>query len=228
MAWSPEKGCCRGGIHRPRPCSHGKNDSPLPLLLPLSLSLSLLLPLLLSLLLPLLLSLPLLLLLSLSLSLLLLLLLLLPSCRVNYSFTGGDVGNARTLSVDMFQARAPLATPLSAQVFTETLRDLLIAQTPLRLMPDDGDVQYSGSITGYDVQPVAIQADETAALNRLTMTVSVVYVNTLDPRKNAEATFTRFTDYSSTQDLLQVEETLVLDISRQIAQDIFDRTLGNW
>ncbi len=152
----------------------------------------------------------------------------LSACRVNYSFTGIDVGEARTLSVDLFQARAPLATPLSAQVFTETFRDLLLAQSPLRLEQQEGDLQYSGSIIGYDVQPVSIQANETAALNRLTITVSLIYMNMLDPTKNAEATFSRFADYPSTQDLLQVEETLVQDISRQISQDIFDRTLGDW
>lgn len=157
-----------------------------------------------------------------------LLVLLIFSCRVNYSFTGGDVGQARTLTVDLFQARAPLATPSSAQQFTETVRDLLLAQTPLKLAKENGDVQYSGSITGYDVQPVNIQSNETAALNRLTMTASVTYVNTLDPKKNTEFTISRFADYSSTQDLTAVESQLVVEISKQLAQDIFDRTLGNW
>lgn len=150
------------------------------------------------------------------------------SCRVNYSFTGGDPGNAKTMSVELFQARAPLATPNSAQVFTETVRDLLLAQTPLKLARENGDVQYSGSISGYDVQPVNIQANETAALNRLTITVSVIYVNTLEPKKNTEFTVARFADYNSSQDLTTVEEQLVTDISKQLAQDIFDRTLGNW
>ena len=159
-----------------------------------------------------------------------LLLLLVPmnGCRVNYSFTGGDVGDARTVSVELFAARAPLATPTSAQVFTETLRDLLLAQTPLKLARENGDVQYSGSVTGYDIQPVNIQADETAALNRLTMTVGVTYVNTLDAKKNVEFSISRFADYSSAQDLTAVEEQLVTAISKQLAQDIFDRTLGNW
>lgn len=149
-------------------------------------------------------------------------------CRVGYSFTGGDVGDSRTMSVELFQTRAPLATPQSAQLFTETLRDLLLAQTPLKLATDEGDVQYSGAIVGYDVQPVSIQANETAALNRLTITVSVTYINTLDAKKNTEAQFSRFADYSSTQDLVTVEEQLVQDIGKQLAQDIFDRTLGNW
>ena len=56
-----------------------------------------------------------------------LLFLLLGGCRVNYGFTGGEVGDARTVSVEVIEARAPLATPLSAQVLTETLRDLLLA-----------------------------------------------------------------------------------------------------
>ena len=157
----------------------------------------------------------------------LLLILTTASCRVNYSFTGGDVGQARTVSVELFEARAPLATPGSAQTFTETLRDLLLAQTPLKLARQDGDVQYSGSITGYDVQPVNIQANETAALNRLTITTSVTYVNAKEPKKNAEFTVSRFADYDSSQDLTTVEQQLVATISKQLAQDIFDRTLGS-
>ena len=156
------------------------------------------------------------------------LLIALASCRVNYSFTGGDPGNARTMSVDLFQTGAPLASPNVAQVCTETVRDLLLAQTPLKLARTEGDVQYTGTIVGYDVQPVSIQANESAALNRLTITLNVTYVHTLDPTKNTTFTISRFADYNSTQDLVTVEEQLVRVISNQLAQDIFDRTLGNW
>ncbi|MBX2979843.1 MAG: LptE family protein [Flavobacteriales bacterium] len=147
---------------------------------------------------------------------------------MNVSFTGGDVGQARTVSVDLFQARAPLATPQSAQLFTETLRDVLLAQSPLKLARGDGDLQYSGAIVGYDVQPVSIQANESAALNRLTLTASIIYVNTLEPKKNSEFTVSRFADYDSSRDLVTVEEQLVTEIGKQLAQDIFDRTIGNW
>lgn len=156
------------------------------------------------------------------------LLLLLHSCSVNYSFTGGDVGQARTFTVEAFQPRAPLATPQGAQTFTETLRDLLQAQTPLDQVRDNADVTYAGEITGYDVQPVSIQATETAALNRLTITVTVRYTNATDKTRNNEFTVSRFADYNSAQDLSAVETNLVDEISKQLAQDIFDRTLGNW
>ena len=161
--------------------------------------------------------------------LLLLIALLLNGCKVNYSFTGADIpAGAKTLSVEVFDARAPLSTPRTGQVFTEALRDLLQAQTPLNLVREQGDIQYSGGIVGYDVQPVAIQANETAALNRLTITVSVTYVNSLDPKKSNTFTVSRFADYESSQDLIQVEETLVRTVSDQLVQDIFDRTLGSW
>ncbi len=155
--------------------------------------------------------------------------LLLAGCRVGYSFTGGEVpAGAKTMSVVLFEARAPLCNPQSAQLLTETVRDLLQAQTPLNLVQRDGDVQYEGAVTGYDVQPVAIQANETAAMNRLTITVSVHYINTLDSKGSSEFTASRFADYPSTQDLINVESALVEEISRQLAQDIFDRSLGNW
>lgn len=153
----------------------------------------------------------------------------LPACTVNYSLSGGSVpADAKTLSVGSLSARAPLCPPQAALSITEALRDLMQAQTPLNLIKDDGDIAYEGAVTGYDVQPVSIQADETAAMNRLTITVSIQYTNRSDPKANAEFSVSRFADYSSTQDLGAVEDALVEDIGKQLAQDIFDRTLGNW
>jgi len=156
-------------------------------------------------------------------------LLLLSGCSVNYSMSGGSVPvGAKTLSVASLDARAPLCSPQSAQTVTETVRDLMQAQTPLTLTQSDGDITYEGAVTGYDIQPVAIQANETAALNRLTITVSVHYANKLEPKTDADFTVSRFADYPSTQDLSAVEDGLVQIIGKQLAQDIFDRTLGNW
>ncbi len=159
----------------------------------------------------------------------LLLPLLLGSCRVNYSFGGGTFHpDAKTISVQLFDPRAPLSSPRTAQVLTETVRDLMQAQTPLALVKQEGDYDIEGSITGYDVQPIAIQGNETAAQNRLTITVQVRFRCGLDEKQNTELTLSRFVDYQSTNDLANVEEDLVRNISRQLAQDIFDRTFGNW
>ena len=157
-------------------------------------------------------------------------LLVLFGCKnVQYNFNGADIPvDAKTYSVELFEVRAPLANPIAGQTLTETVRDLLQAQTPLRYLPFEGDLQYTGSITGYDVQPVAIQGNETAALNRLTVKLKVDYINTVDEKKNKEFTVTRFADYDSSQDLSAVESELLQTISDQLAQDVFDRTLGDW
>jgi hypothetical protein len=151
------------------------------------------------------------------------------SCKVRYSFTGGEIPpEAKTVSVSYFQNNAPLAGPNVSQQFTEALKDLFIAQTKLDLVRDNGDLRFEGSVTAYDVRPVALQGNDAAALNRLSMIVSVRYINTFDEKKNFEQNFSRFVDYPSTTDLASNEESLVGEINRQLVQDIYDRSFGNW
>lgn len=151
------------------------------------------------------------------------------SCKVNYSFTGADIpADAKTVSVAFFQNNAPLAGPNVSQQFTEALKDLFIAQTRLDLVSSNGDLRFEGAITGYDVRPMAIQGNDAAALNRLSMSVMVRYTNTLDEKKNFEQSFSRFVDFPSTTDLSSNEESLVGEINQQLVQDIFDRSFGNW
>jgi len=95
-------------------------------------------------------------------------------------------------------------------------------------MNKGGDLQMEGSITNYRTSPVAIQANETAAQNRLTISVEVVYVNTLDDSKNFKSTFSRFQDYPSTQNLSEVQDMLIDQINEMLIQDIFDKAVVNW
>ena len=102
----------------------------------------------------------------------------------------------------------------------------MLQQTRLDLQKKNGDLKFEGEIIGYDVQPIAIQGDETSALNRLTMTVKVRYTNTFDREKDFVLNFSRFADYQSSNDLASVEETLIQEINDQLTQDIFDRSPG--
>jgi hypothetical protein len=158
------------------------------------------------------------------------LLLLLPmGCKVNYSFNGGSIpSEAKTVSVAFFTNTAPLAGPNVSQQFTESLKDLFIAQTKLGLVSSNGDLQFEGNITGYDVRPVNIQGNETAAMNRLSITVRVRYVNSFNEKDNFEQSFSRFVDFESSVDLSSNEESLVSEVNKQLVQDIYDRAFGNW
>jgi outer membrane lipopolysaccharide assembly protein LptE/RlpB len=151
----------------------------------------------------------------------------LQSC--NYSFTGASISpDVKTISIQYFPNYASLGPPYLSQSFTESLKDLFIRQTSLTLVAKNGDLQFEGQISGYATAPVAIQADDRAASNRLTMTVQVRFVNTKDETQNFETSFSRFEDYNSSQDLAQVEEELIRKINDQLVQDIFNKSVSNW
>ena len=151
------------------------------------------------------------------------------SCKVNYSFTGASIPeDVKTVSVQTFPSYAPLANANLSQTFTEALKNIFLSQTNLDLVAKEGDLQFEGSITGYNVTSVAIQGNETAALNRLTITVKAKFTNTKDKELNFETSFSRFLDYESSQNLASIEDELIKDINEQLTQDIFNKAVSNW
>lgn len=153
---------------------------------------------------------------------------LLSSC-VHYGFKGITIPpEAKTISVGFFQNQAALANPSEAQKFTEKLRDMVSSQTSLALTKQNGDLQFEGVIADYSVTPVSIQSTDAAALNRLTITVNVKYSNKFDATKNFEQSFSRFSDYKSSQTLSSVESGLMEEINRQLTEDVFNRAFNNW
>ncbi|MBP7497103.1 MAG: LptE family protein [Bacteroidales bacterium] len=158
---------------------------------------------------------------------LLYMLIFLNSC--NYSFTGASIAaDVKTISVTYFQNQASYYQPTVSRLFTEALRDKYQSQTSLNLKDKNGDLQIDGAITDYSVQPVAIQSNEKAALNRLTITIRVSFINTKDEKQNFETTFSRFEDYDSKLNLASIEENLIKKINDMLVEDVFNKTVVNW
>lgn len=156
-------------------------------------------------------------------------LVVLTACKVNYSFTGASIAeDVKTVSVKTFQNFAPLAQVNYSQTFSEALKDIFISQTNLTLASNDGDLQFEGAITNYQISSVAIQGNETAAKNRLTITVHVKFTNTKDKKQDFETDFTRFTDYDSSVNISGIEDQLIKEINNQLTQDIFNKSVGSW
>lgn len=119
--------------------------------------------------------------------------------------------------------------PTLSRVFTDGLKDYFTSQTKLVLVDRNGDLDIEGAITNYTVQPIAIQGNETAAQNRLSITVSVKFTNRKNEKQNFEnKTFTRYQDYTSTQNLSAVQDQLIKEIDDQLIQDVFNQTVVNW
>ena len=122
-----------------------------------------------------------------------------------------------------------------AQIFTNRLVDFYLQNTNLAQVVEDGELQLEGAVTGYRLAPVAPTAAQNndlidaAALTRLTITVSVSYVNTTDETFDFEnKTFSFFEDFDSNQNLATIEADLINTIFDQVVLDIFNATVANW
>jgi hypothetical protein len=149
---------------------------------------------------------------------------------MSYSFTGASVSpDVKTVSIQYFANNASLVVPTLSRVFTDALKDYFTSQTNLILVDRNSDLNIEGAITGYSVQPIAIQGNETAAMNRLTITVTVKFTNKKNEKQNFEnKSFSRYQDYPSSQNLAAVQDQLIKDIDDQLIQDIFNQAVVNW
>lgn len=150
-------------------------------------------------------------------------------CKVTYSFSGVNISpEVQTYSVQYFANRAPIVQAQLSQVFTDALMDKIETNTSLDLSNSGGDVDFSGEITNYETRPTAITGQETAARNRLTITVRVKYTNVTDPELDYDTSFSRFEDYDASKNLSDVENELIELIVENLIEDIFNRAFVSW
>ena len=151
----------------------------------------------------------------------------LTSCGI-YSFTGASIpAEAKTVSIQHFLNNANLVNPLLSEQLTNTLRDYFMNQTTLEEVPINGDLAIEGEIVDYKTTPTAITGDQ-AALNRLTITVNVRFINIYDESKSFEQKFSQYEDYQSNLDFSSIQDELTESICEKLCEDIFNKAVVNW
>ena len=161
-------------------------------------------------------------------TILILLITTLLSCGI-YSFSGASIPEeATTVSVAYFENKASIVQPTLSQVITEKLKDLFSEQTNLSIVEQSADLAFRGEITKYNIKPISIKANETSEKNRLTITVNVIYSNNINSQNEFETSFSRFKDYESNQNFIEIEETLIEEITNEITEDIFNKAFVSW
>lgn len=168
--------------------------------------------------------------LSFNIALLAILVVALSACKVSYSFTGASIpASVKTIRIDNFPNNAMLVNPVLSQELTDALRNKFQSQTSLIIVNQGGDLVITGEITDYNTRPTAIQSNDVAALNRLTISVKVTFVNSVDKTQSFQnQVFSRYEDYPSEQDLVSVQDVLVKQINEYLVEDIFNKTVVNW
>ena len=154
---------------------------------------------------------------------------LLQSCGI-YSFTGTSIQpEVKTVTINYFEYLAPKMNPTLSNQMTEAVQEKFRKLTKLEQVDMDGDLEFIGSITGYDVKAASVTANEQVAQNRLTVTVKVDFINRKFPEENQNGkSFSAYQDFDATQSIDAVEATLCEDIVEQLCEDIFNGTVANW
>lgn len=147
-----------------------------------------------------------------------------------YSFTGASVpANVRTFQVNRIENNALLVEPGLERDFKLALEDLIQNQTNLNLVPSNGDLVYEGEITDYRVSPTTATSENTAAQNRLTISVKIRFYNRKKEDDDLEQTFSFFYDYAGNAQLVgSLKTTAHEEIFERLTQDIFNATLAKW
>lgn len=155
---------------------------------------------------------------------------LVTSCGI-YSFTGTSIqADVKTVNINYFEYTALKVNPSLQNDLTEALRDKFRKMTRLEQVDVDGDLQISGTVTGYDVRATSISANEQAAQSRLTVTVKLEFVNVKYPEDSFEdgKSFSAYADFDSMQPLDAVEASLCEEIIEKLCEDMFNATVANW
>ena len=148
-----------------------------------------------------------------------------------YTFNGAsiDYNVYRTISLGDFPIRAALVYPPLQQLFENRLTDMIAQQTRLRVIDSaNSDLRLEGEITGYNLSPQAVGDDAYASQTRLTITVRVKYTDNRNDQLSKDLTFSAYRDFSSTEMLTDVQDELCSQISKDLADLIFNATIGDW
>ncbi|MGA0011991.1 MAG: LPS assembly lipoprotein LptE [Flavobacteriaceae bacterium] len=165
----------------------------------------------------------------------LILIVLLTSCglKINYNLSGASVGTAENFQVNFFQNLADqspgsIIEPGLDRDFTIALQDVILNQTSLSLTNSGGDLIYEGEIVEYRVQPMTATAAQTAAQNRLKVTVNVRFYNKTKEDSDFENRFSFFYDFPANSLLESVKSQAHEVIFERLTQDIFNASLADW
>ena len=146
-----------------------------------------------------------------------------------YTFSGTSIQpDVNTIAINYFEYKAMRVNPNLANELTEALRNQFRRMTRLEQVDEDGDMDLSGEITGYDISPAAVTANDVAARNKLTITVKVAFSNRKYPEDDFNKSFSAFAEYDSMNPIDAVESSLCAEIVDKLVEDIFNASVAQW
>jgi len=152
------------------------------------------------------------------------------SCTISYKLNGAsiDYTTTKTISFEHIPMKTNLVfTPLEVKL-NDDLQKKYATQTRLQQVDGNGDLQISGSITGYQFASQAVKQDSYASLMRLTIKVKIKFVNKNNKAENFEKEFSAFREFDATEAVNDVQEGLCDEMVEELCEEIFNATVANW
>jgi hypothetical protein len=130
--------------------------------------------------------------------------------------------------ISEFPNQAPLVYPPLEQRFNEELKDLFTRNTRLQFVKQNADLEMEGEIVGYALTPLAVQEDSFASETRLTLTVRMRYRNNKEEGQDREESISAYRNFPADRMLTDVQDQLIGELVKEIADQIFNVTMSNW
>jgi len=144
------------------------------------------------------------------------------ACHV-YTFRDVSIpAEVKTIKILYFDNKARYINPQLSPRLTDQFTQKVTNLTKLtKTNNDDAHWIVAGTITGYNVSTASISG-QASVTNRLTVTVHIVFTDTVN-NKTREEDVSRDFDFSANLSLNQAEATLTDRIVRNLSDEIFNR-----
>lgn len=147
-----------------------------------------------------------------------------------YSLSGISIDpNSKTFHVSLFENRADLIEPTFARDFSEKLKDKI--RTSTRLVQDDreGDIEFTGTITQFQITSEAPQPGATTAINRLRVSVKIDFSNQKNEKDKWSQSFNDFVDFGANENFANVKTEKMDEVIKNLVEKIFNEAFAkNW
>lgn len=148
-----------------------------------------------------------------------------------YSFTGASIpAHLNTIAIPLVENNTTSPLTNLSDVLTQEITDRFVGLTKLRLQPaeEEADVVLTARLQQYVNQPASVSADDRAALNRVSITVNVLYYDRVEETELLSRSFTGSAEYDPLVAGIAGEEQAAQIALENVADDIFTAATSNW
>lgn len=150
-----------------------------------------------------------------------------------YSFKDVSIPpEVKSIHIGFIENRARYVDPQLSPQLTDKFKQKISSQTKLtQIQTENADYDVSAYVSEYNVTTAGV-ANQTASINRLTVTIHLALKNRLADQKlgtpDFETDISRNFDFPATQSLTDAEASLTPQVVQQLTDDMFNRLFSNW